>query len=354
MFDDTAAWTALSGRVRLLETWGGVSDGRYHLSSRSAVPAPIRPADGRHATTLSRISENEYRWDTNVDFALGTVRPDDVAKLIARLIASGEGRTEREARAAVARGASRSAAALATAFSLDTLRPVPLADGSTAVTVGITVRSDLLRARYPAFADYVKKYVDPARYRLVIADRAGVPFLDATAKDRVLIIRLRTQNGHLVPLSGPARPLPDSMLMFVDFTAKVKLFHVGFHDLRMELVNMARGDQERAWVVTARREPGWNLPFITARLLKAPLRRPFMDEGALFRIGVRAGDNGQPTVLYRQARLNVQESAILNFLNSLSSAAMEDLNVAVEREQNAWLRELFLAMREDARAALAP
>jgi hypothetical protein len=107
-------------------------------------------------------------------------------------------------------------------------------------------------------------------------------------------------------------------------------------------------------VMTARKEPSWNLPFITARLLRAPLRRPFAGEGALFRIGVRAGEGTQPTVLYRQARLAVQESAILGFLNSLSSTAMDDLNTSVEREQNAWLREVFLGLRDDARAAIQP
>jgi len=48
----------------------------------------------------------------------------------------------------------------------------------------------------------------------------------------------------------------------------------------------------------------------------------------------------------------VQESAILNFLNSLGNTAMDDFDGAVEREENTWLRELFLALRDDARAAL--
>ncbi|MDB4886705.1 MAG: hypothetical protein JWN79_2143 [Gemmatimonadetes bacterium] len=354
VFDDTAAWTSTSGAVRLLETFGSASDGRYHMSSRAMAPAPARPGDGRHATTLSRLSDNEYRWDTAVDFALGSVRPSDIAAVITRLLTSGEGHTERDARALLAASAPRTSAALGTAFTLDTLRPVPLADGSTAVTVGISVHSDQLRQRYPAFGDYVRRYADPARYRLLVTDRAGVPFIEVVARDRFVTIRLRSQHGHLVPLAGPARPMPDSLLLVADFTVKVKMFTVGFHDLQMELVNSARDDQDRSWVVTARREPGWNLPFITARLLRAPLRRPFAGEGALFRIGVRAGEGSQPTVLYRQARLYVQESAILSFLNSLSSTAMEDLNPTVEREQNAWLREVFLGLREDARAALAP
>jgi hypothetical protein len=354
VFDDTAAWTSMSGSVRVLETAGTASEGRYHRSSRPGVPAPMRPADGRHVTTLSKLGDSEYRWDTSVDFALGSVRPADIALVLSRLLASGEGHTERDARAALLAAAPRTSAALGTAFSLDTLRPTLLSDGSTTVTIGIGIHSDAVRQKYPAFGDYMRRYVDPAHYRILVTDRSGVPFLEAVAKDRFLSLRVRTLHGKVVSLTGAARPMPDSLLLMADFTVKVKLFTVGFHDLDMELVNVSRGDQAREWVMTARKEPSWNLPFITARLLRAPLRRPFAGEGALFRIGVRAGEGTQPTVLYRQARLAVQESAILGFLNSLSSTAMDDLNTSVEREQNAWLREVFLGLRDDARAAIQP
>jgi hypothetical protein len=352
-FDDSAAWTVSSGPVRLLESMGSFGDGSYLLSSRRNVPAPARPGDARHLTTLSRLSDDEYRWDATVDFAIGTVRPGDVASVLSRLIGSGEGRTERDLRADLSASAPRTSAALGTLFSLDTLRPTTLPDGSTAMTVGIAMHSDQLRPRYPALAEYLRKYVDPARYRLLVTDRAGVPFLEIVGKDRFLAIRVRTQHGHLVPLAGPARPIPDSLLVEVDFKVKIKIFHVGFHDLRLELVNGARGDQERDWSLTARKEPQWNLPFITARLLRAPLRRPFSGEGSLFRIGVYANEGSAQTVLVRQSRLPVQESAILNFLNALSSTAMDDFGGTVQKDEGAWLREVFVGMRDDARAVLA-
>jgi hypothetical protein len=352
VFDDSAAWTATSGNVRLLETLGTLADGRYHLSSRPSVPAPVRPADARHVISLARLSDNEYRWETTVDYALGNVHPVDVAAVVTRLIAAGEGRTERELRADLASSAPRTSAALGTVFSIDSLRPVPLADGSTAVTLGIAVSAAPLDHRLPAFAGYLHKYVEPASYHLVVADRAATPYLDISAKDRFITIRLRTLHGHLVPLAGPARPMPDSLLLLADLKVKIRIFHVGFHGLVMDLVNSTRGDRERGWKVTAHREPQWDLPLLTARLIRAPLRRPFAGEGALFSIGVRAGDNGAPTVLVRQVHLTVQESSILNFLNSLGNTAMDDLSVTVEREENIWLRELFLALRDDARGAI--
>ena len=209
-----------------------------------------------------------------------------------------------------------------------------------------------LRRRYPALADYVHKYVDPARYCFVLTDRAGTPYFEASQKDRLVTIRVRTLDGQLVSLGGPARPMPDTLQLRVDFNVRVKIFHVGFHDLVLDFVNSGRGDELREWTVTPRREPQWDLPFLGARLLRAPLRRPFTGEGSLYRMGIRAGEAGAPTVLLRHSRLPVQESAILNFLNSLSGTAMVDFGGQVQREENAWLRELFLAAREDARLAL--
>ena len=262
--------------------------------------------------------------------------------------------TERDARVDLTASAPRAAVVLSNVFTLDSLHPTPLADGTTAVVVGISVHSEHLKQKYPAFGDYVHRYVDPARLRIVITDASGAPFFEAVGKDRVLTVRLRTQSGHLVPLSGPPRPLPDSLVVIADLTVKVKVFNVGFHDLTMDFVNAARADKERDWIVTARKEPHWNLPFITARLIRAPLRYPFTGEGASFRIGVRAGEGDQPSVLERQSRLGVQESAILKFINSLTSTAMDDFGARVEHEENQWLREVFVAMRDDAHSTLTP
>jgi hypothetical protein len=354
IFDDSSAWTAASGAVRILETFGTHVDDHYSMASMRGVPAPRRPGDGRHVSTLSKLSDSEYRWDTNVDFALGSIRSADLATVIGRLLAGGEGLTEHEARAELASVAPRTSAAFGTLFSLDTIRPVTLGDGSTLTTVGISVHSDQLRARLPALAEFVHKYVDPARLRFLLSDRSGNAFLEITGRDRFLSVRVRTLRGHLVTLAGPPRPMPDSLVLTSDFTTKMKMWHIGFHDLVMDFVNGSHEDGEHDWVMTARKEPQWNLPMITARLLRAPLRRPFTGEGALIRIGVRDGNGDRPTVLFRQTRLTVQESAILKFINSLTNSAMDDFGGRVEREENIWLRELFLAMRDDARAALPP
>ena len=351
VFDDTLVWTGATANARTVEVFGSVVGGRYNMSARPNVPPPQRPADGRHVTTLTHLVDKEYRWDTSVDFAVGSVRPADATAVISRLMASGEGRTDAQLHADIATTAPRSAVALGTLFSLDTLRPTALVDGTTLVTLDASVHSDRLKRRLPALSDFVHKYVDPARYHFVVADRTGAPFVDVSQHDRAVTIKLRTMHGHLVALSGPPRPLPDTLVVLGEFNVKIKVFHVGFHDLQMEMVNSSR-DREHDWTFSARREPQWDLPFIIGRMIRAPLRRPFAGEGSLFRIGVRAGEGSAPTVIARQTRLYVQESAVLNFLNSLSSTAAEDFGGAVEREENVWLRELFIALRDDAMAAL--
>jgi hypothetical protein len=351
VFTDSAVWTRSSRDVRLLETHGSSVNGKYALVSRIDVPAPRKPADGRHAITLSRLSENEFRWDTAVDFAIGSIKPTDVAAVLARLLASAEGKTEREVRADLAASTPRTGGALGQLFSLDSLLPTRLGDGSTAVTLVVGLHSDRLRRRFPAFGDYVRRYVDPLRYRVVVTDREGTPFFEAIGADKRVTVRLRTCDGELVPLSGALRPMPDTLTLLVDFKAQVKRLGVGFHGLRMHLVHVRRDASENSWVVTADREPQWDFPLAMARLIRAPLRRPFAGEGSLFRIGVRGDDSGQ-TVIVRQIRLFVQESAILRFLNSLSGAAFSEFADQVDREENTWLREVFAGMRADARAAI--
>ena len=51
----------------------------------------------------------------------------------------------------------------------------------------------------------------------------------------------------------------------------------------MQLVHVRHDASENAWAVTAHREPEWEFPLAMARLIRAPLRRPFAGEGSLFR-----------------------------------------------------------------------
>jgi hypothetical protein len=106
---------------------------------------------------------------------------------------------------------------------------------------------------------------------------------------------------------------------------------------------------DRGYSFVSRHEPNWDLPFITERLIRSPLRRPFEDEGAVFRILVRDSASAQST-LGRHVHFNVQESAIMRFIGGLASHAMGDLDAKVEADEDRFIRDLFTALQADLKA----
>lgn len=352
VFDDTAVWTSEPSPVlRALLVQGTPEPGRYHFASRTTLARPSRLGESRHVVTLARLSPNEFVWDTSVDFALGTVSAAEVGALTTALFASGERGSGQELFADYRAATPRAAAVLASLFSMDSIHTTAFSDGTTDVTLTIGLHTDGLEARYPAFAGYVARYANPARYRMSVTDRSGAIWFDIHGADRQFSIHYRAIQGRLVPLYGPPRARPDTMELHVDFTTKLKLFTVGLRNLAADFI-ITDTPHERAWTFVARREPEWKLPFITERLIHTPLRRPFEGTGVIFHLGVRDSADAQ-TLLERRAHATVQESSILRFLNSLGSGAMSDLADRTEREEEQFLREVFTALQADARA-LAP
>src|SRR5262249_5190422 len=160
--------------------------------------------------------------------------------------------------------------------------------------------------------------------------------------------------GKLVSLLGPPKTWPDSLTLLSAVSLKVKLFTVGVHELNTDFVisNTTSGSgRERAWTVVAQREPKWDLPLITERLIRSPLRRPFDGAGSSFRLAVRdSGAGSTQSVIGRRTRLNVEESAIMRFLGSLGAHAVGEVDDPVEGEEERWLSEGFAAFVADVRA----
>src|SRR5262249_21837250 len=154
-------------------------------------------------------------------------------------------------------------------------------------------------------------------------------------------------DGKLASLTGPPKPWGDTLQLTSDIKMKVKLFHVGFRQLVTDFVISDAG-HDRAITIIARREPEWDLPLVTERLIRTPLHRPFMGQGSLFQLSVRDTAGGQ-TVFARRTRFDVQESTIARFLGSLAGRMMSDLDASVEAEQDRFFRDGFLAMQADLR-----
>ena len=350
VWDDTSVWTGLAPSRRTLFINGRLSDGRYRLEAARSPLVLAQPADSRHVINLTSLSSDTYAWDTDVSYAIGGVTAADVATFVGSLMASAEGRNERDVRADYRATIPLTAAVLGQLFALDSIRTTQLADHSTLATFSVTMTPTGVEGRYPNFARYVRRYAETARMHWRLTDQPGAAYLDCVMEKGSTTLRVRSLAGALVPLSGPARPMPDSLALSGEVTVKVRRFTVGFHDYHADLT-MIRTAHERAWNIVSRSEPKWVLPLVAERLLRTPLRRPFQGSGALFRLGVRDDTTGGQTTLHRRMHLEVQESTILRFLGRLGSIAVSDFRGRTEREQNAWLREVFSALVTDVKNA---
>ncbi|MFY7923763.1 MAG: hypothetical protein ACOVSI_15255, partial [Gemmatimonas sp.] len=178
-----------------------------------------------------------------------------------------------------------------------------------------------------------------------LADRRGNDWFDAQAANRVLTLRFRTKGGALQPLTGAARPMPDTLILNVDALAKIGVFSVGVSNMVGEFVHVST-PRERAWQIRFTREPKWHLPLMAERLLSSAIRHPFEGTGVSFRLGFRTGPSGQ-TISERVIDVAVRESAIMRWLGTLGFTAMSDFAGNVEEEENRFLVELFRGMRTD-------
>ena len=349
IFDDTLIWEARpSAGLRLLYVSGTATNGHYRLEPRPALTPPVRTGDTRHTIALESLTPSIYRWDTNVELAIGAISAEEVSVLLSTLFCAAEGRTERELRDDYRAAFPRATAAFGRGFSIDSLRVTPSAAGATSVVLTGGFHPELMRGTYPAFAAYLDKYLGPAKYHFALADRTGALLLDAEGRDRSLTIRYRVRQGQLVSLLGLPRPWGDSLVLTSDVSLKVKVFTVGFHKLITDFVISGAG-HDRSLTVVAQREPSWDLPMLTERLLRAPLHRPFEGAGSLFRMSVR-DSAGMQSLFVRRTRLDVQESAIMRFVGSLASHALGDLNEKVEIEEDRFLHDGFAALQADTRA----
>lgn len=349
IFNDTAVWSAGDpDSVRVLYVQGALTDRGYLFSARSAAAYPDHLGDERHFLQLTRLGGDDYEWITHVDHGIGPVRATHVAAAFGTLFTAFEGRTGGAVLSDARANFPRSARQLGQMLTIDSLRASPLPDGSTSFAIHVSIIPDSLRARYPAFAAYLDKYVTPSRVRLRLTDRAGAQYLDLAMSDGRVAVRLRARGGRLVSLAGTPRPMPDSLRLRVDASAKFMIFRVGFHDLEGDFT-VERGQHDRAWMMRFRGEPEWDLPLATERLIRSPLRRPFEGRGTELRLAVR-DDIGNQAMSVRQVRTAVRESAIMRWLGGLGATAFGDFAGRSEAEENRFLTELFGALRQDVAA----
>ncbi len=346
--EDTAVWTAMqstrSGAERAVEFQAGLVNNQFVFGARQGVTPPSRVGDQRHLISLSQRGPDDWFWHTTVEHAVGPLPPAQLND-VARALFLGTERPASALRADYRSAFPRTTQALGRLFTLDSVGAVSQLDGSTLVTMQIRIDARGIAAGFPAFAKYLQKYVEPARYRYRLTDRAGGEWFDAQAHKRVLTVRFRSRQGELQPLAGPARHMPDTLAIHVDALAKFGLWMVGVTEMEGEFVHV-RSARERGWQLRFAKEPKWHLPLIAEKLLSSAIRRPFEGRGVSFRLGLRSGPNGQ-TLSERVFDVAVKESAIMRWIGNLGFTAFGEFAGKVEEEENRFLIELFQAMRSD-------
>lgn len=346
--NDSSLWTGMrttrAGADRDLEVQGGLSGAQYLFTARPAVPMPVKIGDSRHLIELEQLGENDWAWRTRVDNAIGPMLPGRADDITRALFLAAE-RPAAAVRADYRAMLPRTTAALGRLLTIDSIATAPQSDGSTLVTLQITVSGDRLKRNFPAFAKYISKYVEPASYRYRLSDRTGSDWFDAEARNQLLTVRFRSHDGHLQPIVGAARRMPDTLQIHVDALARISFFTVGVTNMEGEFVH-TKNARERGWAMHFTKDPVWHLPLITERLLRSPLHRPFEGKGVKFTLGLRTGSQGQ-TLLTREIDVTVRESAIMRFLGNLGFTAMSDFAGKTEEEESRFIAESMAAFRLD-------
>ena len=351
VYNDTTVWLAFGpDSSRLFGNEGVFATDRYIVRASLSNTLPNALTESREIVRLRKLGQGDYEWYTNVDVALGRIRARDVAHVVARTLAAGEGRSPAAIRADYRASFPRTGAALGRLFRVDTLKTTHDAEGGTTFDVAIRLTPDILKASMPNYAAYIDKYVSSGRYRVTLTDRTGARWLEARAANYYVHFRMRSRNGRFAPLDGPLREMPSALTIRVDMSMRILLFRVGWTDMVGEF-NIIDTPEERGWGMRFAREPDWRLPPSVGYLLKSSLRRPFQGNGIPIRISIR--DNpGSQTLLNRRLSLTVRESGILRFLNRLSGTAVGDFLGPSEREANRFNADALRALRADVSSLL--
>jgi len=348
VFGDSSVWSLMpTPATRTLYAHGGIDEktGRYRLATTTSVLPIAYGGDTRHTVQLRSTEPDVFRWDTNVDMGVGAISAAEVSNLSVALFRAAEGKTDAQLREDYRVAFPRTSAAFGRGFAIDSLHLAPAPGGGTSVSITAGFHAETMRDAFPALAQYLEKYLGPAKYHFVLAEKNGTTLLDAEGRDHSVTFRYRVADGRLVPLMGPIRPWSDTLRLTSDVKVKVKLFNVGFRQLVTDFVISNTG-HERSIAIIAQHEPDWELPLVTERLIRTPLHRPFLGQGALFQLTVRDSAGAQ-TVFGRRTRFDVQESTIARFLGSLAGRMMSDLDATVEAEEDKFLYDGFVAMQGD-------
>jgi hypothetical protein len=349
VYKDPSVWTAIQpDSARVLSSSGHIVGDHYLIAELADPPRPDRLGDQRHLIRLMHVGPHDFEWNTSVEMDIGSLRADDIDRIVSSLLATAATTPCDALRAGSEVAFPHATEALGRLFSLDTVRTVPAGDGSTSVTLVFGLHPDRLKPVYPDFAAYIARYTGPTRLRYVLSDPGGggSEWFDLELAEGRIAVRFRsTGDGHLAPSTGAVRPMPDTLLLRTDFHTKLWLLALGMVDLESQF-SLVRTEHARGWHMSFRHEPRWHLPLGMNIFVLGPLKEPFEGDGAQFDIAIR-DTTGAPTLLVRSGRLVVRESLVMQWFGGLGTRVYADFSGRTETQQYSFIADAMTALVAD-------
>ncbi|MFL5638501.1 MAG: hypothetical protein ACJ78M_03940, partial [Gemmatimonadaceae bacterium] len=257
VYNDTTIWISIGpDSARLFGNEGVFSFDRYIVNARLSNTPPDALTESREIVRLRRLSDNEYEWFTNVEVALGRIGAKSIADVLAATLAAGEGKSATAIRANYTTAFPRTGAAMGRLFTIETIEAVPDSEGATTFELAIRLTPDILKATMPHYAAYIDKYISKGKYRITLTDKTGARWFDAWAANYYMHFKVRSKGGHITPLEGAVRPMPEALTIHLDMSMKILLFTVGWKDMvgDFEIIDTPH---ERGWSMRFAKEPEW-------------------------------------------------------------------------------------------------
>jgi hypothetical protein len=345
IFDDPAAWTERKGEARGVGFAGFRVEGRYRMGVRAEPPSPSAAADYRGWLSLRRLGTSEFEWSVVEQLGLGPIPPDGLPAGVSALLRAAEANVGSDLGPRVRSLLPHAAKALGRGMTLEALRLDRDGAGSTGVFAAARLDLDALGKAYPSYASYLRSDSLPIRFRLELRDGGGATFWVMEGREGRYTLRARIRDGHLVPLQGPARPLPERLRLRLDITSKAGILRYGLEGLEGDLRLRGRPG-EKGLEVAFRREPRWVMPFLVKPLLRASLRCPFQGEGASLAYALRENGSGL-TVVSRGYRVAVKESWLLRWIGGNTGELVARFREGAEAEADQFTADALRALRAD-------
>jgi hypothetical protein len=351
LINDKDMWTSRGEDDRILEIAGARREGRYALFYRAGASSPRAPGEARHVMRLQILGDDEFRWTSVDEVALGPITVADLDRALTAILLAAERSDFPAARLATRTAFPRASASLSRMFVIDSLRSSRDADGATSVVLAVGLRPGQSERYFKALGPYARKYWVPIRWRMRVEDSLGTRWGDFTKRDSTVVLRFRVKEGSLAPVEAPPQRVGSSLRLTADASVKVGPFRVGVRGLDVRVLRLGSPDH-MAMAFRFPTEPDWQLPPLVARLLRSPLRRPFEGGGALMRFGVRT--DAQPgdtlSTVWRDIDVTVRESGILRFFGRLGGTALGDFREGAEKEAERLWEESLRGLAEDVKA----